>query len=133
MATILAHITVKPGCAARFEQIAAELYRATHDHEPNVRRYEYWRGAEPDTYYTLLSYDTFAEFIEHQASDHHETASPQLSEVLAGIRLEWVDPLPDASPLGRTRASGSPPEDVEQLSRRYWQRYSAQIADWWPA
>ena len=65
MATILAHITVKPGCAARFEQIAAELYRATHDHEPNVRRYEYWRGAEPDTYYTLLSYDTFAEFIEH--------------------------------------------------------------------
>ena len=46
MATILAHIQVKPGMEARFEQIAADLYKGTHDHEKDVRRYEYWRGAE---------------------------------------------------------------------------------------
>ena len=59
MATILAHITVKPGMAARFEQIATELYRQTHEHESDVRRYEYWRGADENTYYTLLSFDSF--------------------------------------------------------------------------
>jgi quinol monooxygenase YgiN len=133
VATILAHITVKPGCAERFEAIAAELFRATHEHEADVRRYEYWRGSEPNTYYTLLSFDTFADFIAHQTSDHHEQASPQLGDVLAGLRLEWVDPLPDASPLARTRASGAPPEDAEQLTRRYWQRFTADIAPWWPA
>jgi quinol monooxygenase YgiN len=132
MATILAHITVKPGCAERFEAIAAELYRATHDHEPDVRRYEYWRGAEPNTYYTLLSFDSFAAFISHQTSDHHETASPQLGDVLAGLRLEWVDPISDASPLARTRASGPVPDDAEQLTRRYWQRFAADVAEWWP-
>jgi quinol monooxygenase YgiN len=132
MATILAHITVKPGCADRFERIAADLYRATHDHEDHVRRYEYWRGAEPNTYYTLLSFDTFADFIAHQTSDHHESASPQLGEVLAGIHLEWVDPLPGASPLAPTSDGGPPPDDADQLTRRHWQRFAAQVADWWP-
>jgi hypothetical protein len=39
MATILAHIRVKPGQEARFEQLAADLYRSTHRSEQAVRRY----------------------------------------------------------------------------------------------
>jgi quinol monooxygenase YgiN len=103
MATILAHLTVKPGEEQRFEAIARHLYTATHDTETGVRRYEYWRGAEPRSYYTLLAFDDFVTFIGHQTSPHHESASPDLGAVLESIRLEWVDPLEGASPLPRRR------------------------------
>jgi quinol monooxygenase YgiN len=132
MATILAHITVKPGSAARFERIAAELHRSTHEHEPNVRRYEYWRGADADHYYTLLSFDSFEDFIAHQTSPHHEAASRELGEVIASIRLEWVDPIVDSSPLVATESadlSGHP----DALIRKYADRYAAQVAPWWQA
>lgn len=74
MATILAHLTIKPGCEARFEQIATDLFDGTHANETKVLRYEYWRGEAPRTYYTLLSFDDHRAFIEHQVSDHHEDA-----------------------------------------------------------
>jgi hypothetical protein len=130
MATILAHLKVKPGMAPRFEEIAAELYRLTHEHETDVRRYEYWRGAEENTYYTLLSFDTFLDFIAHQVSDHHESASPQLGEVLAGLRLEWVDPISDSSPLTPTDGQDAPADAPEPV-RSYAERFAAQVAEWW--
>ena len=130
MATILAHLKVKAGAEAQFEAIARTLYRNTHALEDGVLRYEYWRGAEPGTYYTLLSFRDFPTFIVHQTSDHHETASPQLGAVLEGLRLEWIDPVPDASPLPPTR-SGSVPADADELSRTYAERFAAQIAAWW--
>ncbi len=130
MATILAHITVKPGTAARFEQIARELYQATHANEPDVRRYEYWRGSEPDTYYTLLSFDTFLDFIGHQVSDHHETASPAIGEVVQALRLEWVDPIAGASPLTPTDGQAAP-ADAPELVQKYAARFAADVAAWW--
>jgi len=130
MATILAHLTVKPGEEARFEAIARDLYRETHSHEHGVLRYEYWRGAQPGTYYTLLSFRDFPTFIVHQTSEHHETASPLLGQVLAGIRLEWLDPVPEASPLPPTRSEDVGP-DADELSRTYAERFAVQIAAWW--
>ena len=76
MATLLAHIRVRPGKEVQFERIAEELHRATHEREANVRRYEYWRGAEPSTYYALESFDDLAGFVAHQTSEHHEAARP---------------------------------------------------------
>lgn len=131
MATILAHITVRPGQAARFEEIAAELYRLTHEREPNVRRYEYWRGAEENTYYTLLSFDTFNDFLVHQTSDHHEVASPQLGQVVTGIKLEWVDPIQGSSPLASTTEGGPLPADANELLVEYAKRFAVQVAPWW--
>jgi len=130
MATILAHITVKPGAAARFEEIAAELFRLTHEHEPDVRRYEYWRGADENTYYSLLSFDTFNGFLAHQTSPHHESASPKLGEVIAGLRLEWVDPIVGSSPLTPTDTEPLP-ADADELTQLYARRFAAQVADWW--
>lgn len=130
MATILAHITVRPGMAAEFEGVARTLYAATHDLEPRVRRYEYWRGADENTYYSLLSFDTFNDFIGHQASDHHESASPQLGKMIAGLRLEWVDPIGGASPLTPTNG-GTPGESASDLERLYSKRFAAQVAEWW--
>lgn len=132
MATLLAHITVRPGMAKRFEEIATELYAQSHRIEPNVRRYEYWRGARENTYYSLLSFDTYNDFLGHQTSDHHESASPLLGEVIDAIRLEWVDPLQRASPLAPTDAQDVP-EDATELERVYSKRFMAQVADWWIA
>ena len=130
MATILAHITVRPGAEVRFEAVARELHAQTHAHEADVRRYEYWRGADERTYYSLLSFDTFLDFLAHQTSDHHESASPQLGDVIESLRLEWVDPIAGASPLTPTDTQAVP-DDASELMRRYASRFAAQVADWW--
>ena len=44
MATFLAHLKVKSGSEAAFEQTAAALQAATHENEKRMLRYEYWRG-----------------------------------------------------------------------------------------
>jgi quinol monooxygenase YgiN len=132
MATLLAHITVKPGAEERFESIARTLYERTHADETGVRRYEYWRGSEPRTYYTLLSFDDHRSFITHQVSDHHETASPAIGETVERLRLEWVDPVVGASPLGPT-AHQSPPVGAGDDVVRATDRFAAAVADWWLA
>jgi quinol monooxygenase YgiN len=130
MATILAHLTVKPGREQLFEAIAAELYRATHANETRVRRYEYWRGEQPGTYYTLLSFVDEEGFLEHQTSDHHEFAGPRLNDVIARIRLEWVDPMQSASPLTPTNRQPLKPK-ASALWSTYHERYAAKVQDWW--
>ena len=130
MATLLAHITVKPGEEERFESIARTLYERTHAEEADVRRYEYWRGSSPRTYYTLLSFDDHRGFIEHQVSDHHEEASPAIGETVESLRLEWVDPIADASPLTAT-AMQSAPDGASELTTTYTDRFAADVADWW--
>ena len=130
MATLLAHIMVRPGTEDDFEAIARTLYERTHTAETAVQRYEYWRGAEPRTYYTLLAFADHRAFIAHQTSDHHETASPQLGPIIERIRLEWVDPIDGASPLGPTEMQPAP-DGADELTAAYTDRYAARIADWW--
>ncbi len=130
MTTILAHITVNPSREADFEALARRLYDASHAAEPGLRRYEYWRGAEERTYYTLLAFDDHRSFIAHQTSDHHEEASPLLGQIIESIRLEFVDPVPGASPLPPTDHQ-DPPPDADELTAAYTARFAARVADWW--
>lgn len=129
MATLLAHIRVRPEGAARFEELARELYRASHG-EKALRRYEYWRGEEPYTYYTLMSFDGYLGFLTHQTSAHHEEASPALREVIEVLRLEWVDPITGASPLVPTETQDLP-EGASDLEREYSVRFAAAVQEWW--
>ncbi len=130
MATLLAHITVRPGSEEEFEELARTLHERTHATETGVRRYEYWRGSEPRTYYTLLAFDDHRAFIAHQTSDHHETASPQLGVLIERLRLEWLDPVGGACELPPTEMqpalTGS-----DDLTLAYTARFAAVIADWW--
>jgi quinol monooxygenase YgiN len=130
MVTFLAHIRVRPGREVDFEGCIRSLYRATHEHEPGVRRYEYWRGAEERTYYTLASFEDFHAFIDHQTSEHHEAAGPKLKEVIEAIRLEWVDPVEGSSPLPWTDSQPSRP-DASPLASSYHERFAADIQSWW--
>ncbi len=131
MATLLAHIQVKPGREAEFETIAAELYRATHENEPACLRYEYWRGAEPGHYYSLLAFADFHAFLRHQVSDHHEEASPRIGEVCEKVKLEWVDPIGDASDLPAT-AMQPVPDGADAKTTRYHELFAAVVQAWWP-
>ncbi len=130
MATILAHIAVKPGTASAFESVARSLHEASHRLEDGLLRYEYWRGAEENTYYTLLSFTDHQTFIAHQTSDHHEDASPALGDMIASIRLEWVDPIEGAASLPPTEDQDAP-DDADELTRRYRKLYAAAVAPWW--
>jgi quinol monooxygenase YgiN len=132
MTTFLAHIRIHPGREEEFERIAAELHAGTHGQERRMRRYEYWRGAEPSTYYALASFDSFDAFLEHQTSDHHESAAPALRDVTAAMRLEWLDPVPGASDAAPTDVSPLP-EGASDLAVTYHARFSVDVvADWWP-
>ena len=132
MATFLARITVKPGCEAAFERLAADLYEATHAREPGVRRYEYWRGAEDRTYYCSAAFDDFLAFLAHQTSDHHEELGPQITQTFESIRLEWVDPVAGASASGSTEMQPLP-DGATPLEVSYHQRFAADVKDWWRA
>lgn len=130
MATILAHIQVKPGREPQFEAIARRLYEATHLTETGVRRYEFWRAAEPGRYYCPLSFDDFRAFIAHQASDHHERESPEIRQCLESIHLEWVDPVAGASDLVATGHQAAA-DDADELTARYTEVFAAKVAEWW--
>src|SRR5512147_1759488 len=121
MATFLAHIKVKPGMEARMEAMAKALYAATHDNEPHMRRYEYWRGQQERTYYTLESFDDYVGFLEHQASPHHEQLTKDFRELIEDFHIEWIDPIQGAAPLATT--AGQPvPDDATDLMKAYAER-----------
>jgi quinol monooxygenase YgiN len=130
MATLLAHIKVRPGGEAEFEELARRLYERTHATESGVKRYEYWRGSDAQTYYTLLAFDDHRAFIAHQTSDHHEAASPELGSLISGLRLEWLDPVDGAGELPPTEMQPSP-TGADDLTVAYTARFAAVIADWW--
>ena len=130
MATLLAHVRIKPGAEARFEQIAADMYRHTHGDEADVRRYEYWRGAEAGTYYCLESFPDLDGFLTHQTTAHHSSYGPALREVIAEMHLEWVDPLAHASPLAPTNTVALRP-DATETYRLAHERFSSVVAGWW--
>lgn len=130
MATLLAHIKIREGCEARFEEVAREMHESTHAHEKDVRRYEYWRGAEPRTYYCLESFPNLHAFLDHQTSTHHEKFGPVWSEIIETMRLEWVDPIDGASPLVPTNDQPLP-VDASDLHREKYPRFASLTAAWW--
>ncbi len=132
MATILAHIKVKPGKEQAFEGIVRALFAQSHANEEALLRYEYWRGQEPGQYYTLLSFFDYNGFLAHQTSPHHEAALGGLTETIADIRLEWLDPVAHASPLPET-ARQALAEDASALAKSYAKMFPLALAGWWAA
>ncbi len=132
MATFLAHVQVRPGAAAEFEAVSAELCHRTHADERGVARYEYWRGAAQDSYYVLASFDGYDGFIRHQVSDHHTAATGSLRRLIAAIRLEWIDPVDGANSLPPTNGSAAP-ADAGDLELDYRRRQPADVQPWWIA
>ena len=130
MATLLARVTIKEGCEARFEEVARQMYERTHADEEDVHRYEYWRGAEPRTYYCIESYADVVGFLKHQSSAHHHHFGPDFRDLIEAITMEWVDPIGQASPLAPTNNQPLPADATEQMKALH-PRFASIYASWW--
>lgn len=130
MATLLAHISVKPGMEAAFEEICRSLHAASHAKDPGLIRYEYWRSSTPQLYFCLLAFEDYRSFMVHQTSEHHEAAVPGLGDTVETLRLEWIDPMPGGSDLPQTRAQTLAP-DASPLAQSYAESIPLEIAEWW--
>jgi len=132
MANLFVHFTVKPGAEPAFEEFCRGIYDASHAAEPDLVRYEYWRGATERTYYALLSFPDYRAFLHHQASPHHERLAGGFRDLCESARFEWIDPVPGAAPLAATRMQ-EPAEGANELERMYAQRMPAEVQPWWVA
>lgn len=128
MTTILAHIEIKAGKEEKFESIMQDMVKKTLARESGVLRYEYFKGQKENFYYCLLAFEDKWAFYQHQNSAHHE--SHDFSDVLENIKLEYLDPVDDASPLPHTL---DPPltDKMPEAMRTAQRLYPSQIADWW--
>lgn len=130
MATMLAHIQVKPGREAAFEAVIRPLFTRSHADEAALLRYEYWRGETVGRYYALLAFSDYAGFMAHQDSDHHEAATPLLGDLVAEMWLEWLSPVEGASPLPAF-TSAALPSNPSAVMRRYAAMFPMASPDWW--
>lgn len=129
MTTLLAHIRIKPDKLEKWEGIMSDMVRQTFGSESGVERYEYWKGAEENFYYCLLSFKDKWAFYRHQMSDHHE--SHDFADVIADIRLEYLSPVEGAG--GGLSPSEDPPllENMDETMRAAQERFPIEIASWW--
>jgi quinol monooxygenase YgiN len=129
MATLLAHIQIKPGKEEKWEAIMRDMVRETLSTEEGVIRYEYWKGQEPLNYYCLLSFQDKWAFYYHQISDHHE--GHDFADVLAGIKLEYLDPVKEAGGGLPPTLDPALPADASQNMKIAQERFPLDIAGWW--
>jgi quinol monooxygenase YgiN len=131
MATLLAHIKIQPGKEAKWEAIMHDMVAETFGTEDGVIRYEYWKGQEPLSYYCLLSFKDKWAFYHHQMSDHHE--GHDCADVLAGITLEYIDPVQGAGGGLPPTTDPALPDDASDTMKIAQERFPLSIPAWWSA
>ena len=129
MATLLAHIRIKSGKEAKWEAIMADMVKQTFATEDGMVRYEYWKGQEENVYYCLLSFRDKWAFYHHQMSDHHE--GHDFADVLADIKLEYVDPVKGAGGGLAPTEDPALPVDAGDAMRTAQERFPLSIPAWW--
>lgn len=131
MASSLIRMRVKAGMGEQFEALARSLYADSHAHEPALRRYEYWRGQEPDTYYCLQSFDDYRGFIAHETAPYHEAAAEPIMALIEDFDLQWIDAVEGAAPFASSREQDLPASAGER-ERLYASLFPLARAGWWP-
>lgn len=133
MPSLLCHIQVRAGQAARFETILKDLAAHTQAHEAGCLRYEYWRGARENFYYAFLAFVDSRAFYEHQASEYHEQYLDELLNMFEAFSIEYVDPVQGGgSGLPATIDSPLGPDADGRLGVQK-QRYPMAVQGWWAA
>jgi len=130
MATFLAKIKIISGKEREFETTAKEMFSATHANEPECRRYEYWRGKDPRTYYCLESFNNYIGFMIHQSSPHHE--APDFGSMIEEMEIEWIDPVQGATDLNPTDHQELP-TNANDLMKEYAKAMPIAMQEWWLA
>lgn len=71
-----------------------------------------------------------ATLLAHQTSHHHEAASADFEDVIAELRLEWLDPVDGASELARSDSQPLP-EGANEARERAARWFGVQTQAWW--
>ena len=129
MSTLIAQVKIKTGFEDHWESIAKRVFTATHEHESGCIRYEYWRGTDERTYYVLLSFNSFEDFMTHQVAEYHHNTD--FRDCFEDFKLEWVDPISGASPLKESSTSGVRDDQKGEVWNQYVENHSNETPDWW--
>ncbi len=130
MATLFATMKIREGKEGAFEDVARALSAETK-RETGCRLYAYYRAPPPRTYYCLLVFDSYNGFLEHQASDYHETLiTPRAEELFEDFKAEWLDAVVGAS-NGVPTQHETPGPQAPARQRHYADAMPAAIQDWW--
>lgn len=93
MTAFIATLKLKPGRAAEFERLQAELSGLTHAHEPDVLVYDVIRHREhADTYVVYARFKDEAAFQAHMHVEFHDRLVPPILDCLAvPMDLQFFD------------------------------------------
>jgi quinol monooxygenase YgiN len=141
MFAVLAHLVLRAGSTARFEELARQLAHESVTREAGLRRYEYFRREQPDHFLAMMAFNDYRDFIAHQASEHHHVLAGAMRELIVDIRLERIDAIPGCSILAPADEVAVvsvgpdllPPTDAQLTSRteHYQHRYPFSPVSWW--
>ena len=87
-------------------------------------------GASPRDQVGKPLFEDFDAFLRHQTSDHHEEASPRIGEICEDVKLEWVDPVPEAADAPPTEMQPLP-EGADEKTALYHRVFAAKVQPWW--
>jgi hypothetical protein len=77
----------------------------------------------------LLSFNSFDDFMRHQVADYHHNAD--FRNCFEDFKLEWVDPIENASPLKQSETSGEVSAGKSDLWNQYVINHTANTPEWW--
>ncbi|MEE4206942.1 MAG: antibiotic biosynthesis monooxygenase [Erythrobacter sp.] len=129
MATLLAHMRVKPGKEVEWEALMRLLTLQTFRTEGGVIRYEFWKGEAERQYYCLLAFKDKLAYCEHQMSETFRGAD--FSGLLEELRVEYLGPVEGAG--GGLPPTRNPPlpEDASEALREVEALFPMRIPEWW--
>ncbi|WP_321390340.1 antibiotic biosynthesis monooxygenase family protein [Emcibacter sp.] len=93
MTAFIARLRVTPGKEEAFVKLQQELYRLTHNHEPDTPVYELLKSRdEPNTYVVIATFKDEPAFQEHMDSSFHDELVPPILDCLSSdMELEMLD------------------------------------------
>jgi quinol monooxygenase YgiN len=115
----------------RFEEILQDMVAQTKSREPDCLRYEYFRGAEPNTYYCMLAFTSKIAFYHHQNSSYHDGYLEEFGACFAELRLEYIDPVAAGGSAFDPTTSPALPADADGPLREAQSRYPIAVQGWW--
>lgn len=85
MITFVVHLRVRPGKAAAFEAVLAEVVRLTRAHEPGVEYYDFAASAdEPECYVVIEVYRDAQAHAAHMAQPWITRSLAAMADLLDG-------------------------------------------------
>ena len=132
MASLFVKVTIKPGKLTEFENVCRALEKETKK-EKGCLQYSYWRSQKERSYYCILEFSSYRDFLIHQTSEHHEKLiTPRVDELFEAFETEWLDPVEGASQGIPTEHQPANHADSD-LIKFYAERMPAIKALWWDA